>query len=222
MLKRMFDILLASVVLTVGMPLILIVAMYVWVFIGRPILFVQQRPGFRGRPFRLVKFRSMRDARGEDGSPLADATRLGPAGRFLRATSLDELPEFWNILKGDMSVVGPRPLLTEYLPLYNAQQARRHEVRPGITGWAQVNGRNALTWERRFDLDVWYVDNQSISLDLKIIAMTVGAVLSSSGITSPGQVTQEAFRGSTLDRAEAGTGDPALHEPVTSRARLQR
>jgi lipopolysaccharide/colanic/teichoic acid biosynthesis glycosyltransferase len=222
MLKRLFDILLACFALTVGMPLMLITAVYVWVFIGRPILFVQHRPGFRGRPFRLFKFRTMRNELGADGHPLTDAARLGPAGRFLRATSLDELPEFWNILKGDMSVVGPRPLLTEYLPLYNAHQARRHEVRPGITGWAQVNGRNALTWERRFDLDVWYVDHHSLWLDLKIIAMTVGAVLSSSGITSPGQATQEAFRGGKPDGAEAGTGRPALQEPMANRIGPQR
>jgi sugar transferase EpsL len=153
------------------------------------------RPGLGGRPFRIYKFRTMRHALDAGGRPLSDAARLTAVGRFLRATSLDELPELWNVLKGDMSLVGPRPLLPEYLPLYSETHRRRHEVRPGLTGWAQVNGRNALEWPRRLDLDVWYVDQRSFWLDLRILARTVAAVLGRRGISQPGHATMQPFRG---------------------------
>jgi len=161
--------------------------------LGRPVIFRQQRPGFLGKPFTIYKFRTMTDAQDENGHILPDAERLTRLGRFLRSTSLDELPELWNVLKGDMSFVGPRPLLMEYLGRYTPQQARRHEVKPGITGWAQVNGRNALTWEEKFKLDVWYVDNIGFRLDMKIIAMTVWKILKREGINQPGQATMEEF-----------------------------
>lgn len=163
---------------------------------GAPVFFHQVRPGVRGQPFRMLKFRTMSDARGPDGHLLPDAERLTPLGRFLRSSSLDELPELWNVLRGDMSLVGPRPLLMEYVPLYTPEQARRHEVRPGITGWAQVNGRNALSWEAKFALDVWYVDNQSFWLDLKILWLTVWRVLKRDGISADGEATMPRFRGS--------------------------
>jgi lipopolysaccharide/colanic/teichoic acid biosynthesis glycosyltransferase len=159
------------------------------------VLFEQVRPGLHGRPFRLVKFRSMRDARRPDGSLLPDSERLTALGRFLRSSSLDELPELWNVLRGDMSLVGPRPLLMEYLALYSTEQARRHEVRPGITGWAQVNGRNSVPWPERLAMDVWYVDHRSMLLDLRILFMTVGRVLRRSGISEHGEATMTAFRG---------------------------
>lgn len=162
---------------------------------GSPVLFRQCRPGRFGRPFYMIKFRTMRDATDAAGRPLPDGERLTAFGRFLRSSSLDELPELWNVLKGDMSLVGPRPLLMEYLPLYSAEQARRHEVRPGVTGWAQVNGRNALTWEEKFRLDVWYVDNRSLWLDLRIIAMTVKKVIRRDGISAAGEATMPKFTG---------------------------
>ena len=161
-----------------------------------PVFFTQMRPGLQGKPFLMVKFRTMTDARGPDGALLPDADRLTPFGRFLRATSLDELPELWNVLKGDMSLVGPRPLLMEYLPLYSPGQARRHEVRPGITGWAQVNGRNAIGWEDKFTLDVWYVDHRSLWLDIKILWLTVKKVLVREGISADGEATMGRFTGS--------------------------
>nr|WP_291327235.1 sugar transferase [Acidovorax sp. 28-64-14] len=163
--------------------------------LGSPAFFRQVRPGMHGQPFEMVKFRTMTDARGADGALLPDADRLTPFGRFLRASSLDELPELWNVLKGEMSLVGPRPLLMEYLPLYSPQQARRHEVRPGITGWAQVNGRNALGWDEKFKLDVWYVDHRSLWLDIKILWLTVKKVLVREGISAAGEATMPRFTG---------------------------
>jgi len=194
-LKRLLDLMGAGLGLFLLLPVILVVAWMIRRYLGGPVLFHQVRPGLRGRPFRMIKFRTMRDAVGLDGQPLPDAERLTPFGRFLRSTSLDELPELWNVLKGDMSLVGPRPLLMEYLPLYTPEQARRHEVRPGITGWAQVNGRNALGWEDKFRLDVWYVDNQSLWLDLKILYLTVKKVLVRDGISAEGEATMSKFTG---------------------------
>lgn len=164
--------------------------------LGSPVLFKQYRPGLHGKPFEMVKFRTMTDARDSSGAWLPDAERLTPFGRFLRASSLDELPELWNVLRGEMSLVGPRPLLIEYLPLYSAEQARRHEVRPGITGWAQVNGRNAISWADKFALDVWYVDHRSLWLDLRIVLMTVRKVVVRDGISAPGDATMPKFEGS--------------------------
>ncbi|MCZ4328550.1 sugar transferase [Castellaniella denitrificans] len=194
-MKRLLDLMGAGLGLFLLLPVILAVAWMIRRYLGGPVLFHQVRPGLRGRPFRMIKFRTMRDAVGLDGQPLPDAERLTPFGRFLRSTSLDELPELWNVLKGDMSLVGPRPLLMEYLPLYTPEQARRHEVRPGITGWAQVNGRNALSWEDKFRLDVWYVDNQSLWLDLKILYLTVKKVLVRDGISAEGEATMSKFTG---------------------------
>ena len=169
---------------------------------GPPALFRQQRPGRNGQPFILFKFRTMKDANGPDGQPLPDAERLTPLGEFVRRSSLDELPQLLNVLRGDMSLVGPRPLLMEYLPLYSARQARRHEVRPGITGWAQVNGRNALGWPEKLEMDAWYVENRSFLLDMKILLLTVGRVVSRSGISQPGAATMEKFRGDGHDEQE--------------------
>jgi lipopolysaccharide/colanic/teichoic acid biosynthesis glycosyltransferase len=195
--KRIFDAVAGGAALIVLSPLLLAVAGLVRFFLGPPVLFRQERPGLHGRPFMLVKFRTMTGAADAGGRPLPDADRLTRFGRFLRSTSLDELPELWNVLKGDMSLVGPRPLLTEYLPLYSARQARRHEVKPGLTGWAQVNGRNALTWEDRLEMDVWYVENRSWLLDLKIIWKTIRIVLHREGISQQGSATMERFRGNT-------------------------
>jgi len=194
--KRAFDFAAAMLGLVIFAPVLAAVTVAVRWSIGRPVFFVQRRPGRDGRPFGIVKFRTMRDAVGDDGKPLPDAERLTRLGRFLRATSLDELPELWNVLKGDMSLVGPRPLLMEYLPLYTPEQARRHEVRPGITGWAQVNGRNAITWEEKFKLDVWYVDHRSFWLDLKILWLTLWQVVRRDGISHAGHDTMPFFRGS--------------------------
>lgn len=194
-LKRMLDILVAGIAVIALAPLLVTIAVLVRVSMGRPVVFTQSRPGLDGRPFRLFKFRTMRDASGPGGEPLPDAERLTPFGRWLRTTSLDELPELFNILRGEMSLVGPRPLLMEYLPLYSPEQARRHAVRPGLTGWAQVNGRNALTWEARFKMDVWYVDHQSLLLDLRILGRTLLTVLRREGIAQPNQATMERFRG---------------------------
>ena len=195
-MKRLFDITAALVaLLLLALPLLALT----WLVrrkLGRPAFFRQVRPGLQGQPFEMVKFRTMTDARGPDGELLPDAVRLTRFGRFLRATSLDELPELWNVLKGDMSLVGPRPLLMEYLPLYSPQQARRHEVRPGITGWAQVNGRNAIGWEDKFTLDVWYVDHRSLWLDVKILWLTVKKVLVREGISADGEATMGRFTGS--------------------------
>ncbi|QQE87170.1 sugar transferase [Azotobacter chroococcum] len=196
MLKRLFDLLVATTALLLLAPLLLVLAWLVRRRIGAPVLFRQLRPGLHGRPFELLKFRSMREALDERGRPLPDAERLTPFGRFLRASSLDELPELWNVLRGDMSLVGPRPLLMEYLPLYTPEQARRHAVRPGITGWAQVNGRNALSWEEKFRLDVWYVDHRSFRLDLRILLLTLKRVLAREGINAEGEATMARFTGS--------------------------
>ena len=194
-MKRLFDITAAfAALLLLALPL----ALLTWQVrrkLGGPAFFRQVRPGMHGQPFEMVKFRTMTDARGADGALLPDADRLTPFGRFLRASSLDELPELWNVLKGEMSLVGPRPLLMEYLPLYSPQQARRHEVRPGITGWAQVNGRNALGWDEKFKLDVWYVDHRSLWLDIKILWLTVKKVLVREGISAAGEATMPRFTG---------------------------
>lgn len=195
-MKRLFDLVLAGAALILFSPVMLCVAVLVRTKLGSPILFSQMRPGRNGKPFIMKKFRTMRDAAGPDGTPLPDCERLTPFGRILRSTSLDELPELVNVIKGDMSLVGPRPLLMEYLPLYSKRQARRHEVRPGITGWAQVNGRNAVSWPERFELDVWYVENRSMLLDMKILFMTVKNVLKKEGVCQPGQATMQPFTGS--------------------------
>ncbi|MBA2777340.1 sugar transferase [Billgrantia kenyensis] len=194
-MKRLLDFLISLVILVLLSPLMLGVAVLVRLKLGSPILFRQTRPGLGGRPFEMIKFRTMRDAYDADGKPLPNAERMTRFGRVLRATSLDELPELWNVLKGDMSLVGPRPLLMEYLPLYSPYQARRHEVRPGVTGWAQVNGRNTLTWEEKFELDVWYVDNRSVWLDLGILFLTVKKVAVREGIAHDGDVAMPRFRG---------------------------
>jgi len=193
--KRFLDVLVGGTALALLSPVIALTAVAVAVCLGRPVLFRQVRPGLYGRPFTLLKFRTMTDARGSDGALLADGQRLTRFGAALRRSSLDELLQLWNVLRGDMSLVGPRPLLMEYLPLYNAQQARRHEVRPGITGWAQVQGRNALSWDERFALDLWYVENRSLLLDLRILALTAGRVLSRRGVSQQGHATVEYFRG---------------------------
>jgi lipopolysaccharide/colanic/teichoic acid biosynthesis glycosyltransferase len=190
------DILLSALALILLSPVIAWTSWKVRKHLGAPVVFRQSRPGLNAKPFELVKFRSMRDATDSAGNPLPDAERMTPFGHFLRASSLDELPELWSVLKGDMSLVGPRPLLNEYLPLYSAEQARRHDVRPGITGWAQVNGRNSLSWEEKFKLDVWYVDNHSVWLDIKILFMTVKKVLIREGISADGEVTMSKFSGS--------------------------
>lgn len=195
MFKRFIDISASLCALILLAPVMAIVAWNIRKKLGSPILFRQVRPGLDGKPFEMVKFRTMRDAVDADGNPLADSERMTPFGSFLRASSLDELPELWNVLKGDMSLVGPRPLLMEYLPLYSQEQSRRHETRPGVTGWAQVNGRNALGWDERFGLDVWYVDNQSFWLDLKIIFMTIKKVVVKEGISADGEATMSKFTG---------------------------
>ena len=196
MLKRTFDFLIALVLLVALSPLLALLALAVRWKLGRPVLFAQTRPGLHGAPFAFYKFRTMTDARDAAGVPLPDAARLTPFGELMRKLSLDELPQLVNVLKGDMSLVGPRPLLMEYLPLYSERQARRHAVRPGITGWAQVNGRNALDWEERFELDLWYVEHRSFWLDLKIIAMTAWRMLRPQGIAQPGHATMSKFTGS--------------------------
>jgi lipopolysaccharide/colanic/teichoic acid biosynthesis glycosyltransferase len=195
-MKRLFDVALTGAALTVfGVPL-LALGLVVRRKLGSPVLFRQMRPGLDGEIFEMVKFRTMTSERGDDGELLPDSKRLTPFGKFLRSSSLDELPELWCVLKGDMSLVGPRPLLPEYLPLYSAAQARRHTVRPGITGWAQINGRNALSWDEKFKLDTWYVDNQSLWLDVKIIALTLRKVVVREGISAQGEATMPKFTGS--------------------------
>jgi lipopolysaccharide/colanic/teichoic acid biosynthesis glycosyltransferase len=196
MSKRFFDIVASVAGLIVLSPVIAIVAYLIRKRLGAPILFRQARPGLNGKPFEMVKFRTMLDAFDAEGKPLPDSERMTDFGRFLRSSSLDELPELWNVIKGDMSLVGPRPLLMEYVPLYDDVQVRRHEVRPGVTGWAQINGRNALSWDEKFKLDVWYVDNQSFLLDLKIILLTIKKVLIRDGISAEGEVTMTKFTGS--------------------------
>lgn len=195
MVKRIIDILISASLLLFLAPLFVIVALLVRAKLGAPVVFSQIRPGLSGRPFRMIKFRTMREAVDADGNSLPDADRLQPLGRWLRSTSLDELPGLWNVLKGEMSLVGPRPLLMEYLPLYSPEQARRHEVRPGITGWAQINGRNALAWDEKFALDVWYVANRSLQLDMRILWLTIAKVTKRDGISGDGEVTMSKFTG---------------------------
>lgn len=194
-MKRFVDVVLVLISAPFWAPILCLVAFLVRIKLGSPVVFTQMRPGRLGKPFRLIKFRSMTNARDASGALLPDVDRLTPFGSLLRSTSLDELPELVNVLRGDMSLVGPRPLLMEYLPLYNAEQARRHEMRPGVTGWAQVNGRNALSWEDRFKLDVWYVDNHSLWLDLKIIMLTICKVVKREGISGSGEATMSSFKG---------------------------
>lgn len=193
--KRVFDVVGAGLGLALASPALAAISVLVWKFHGRPVLFVQERPGLGGKTFEMYKFRTMTDERDGNGALLPDAERITTFGRFLRDSSLDELPELFNVLKGEMSLVGPRPLLVEYLPLYTKEQARRHGMRPGITGWAQINGRNALSWREKFELDVWYVDNWSLELDLKIIWLTLGKVLGRSGISAAEHVTMPKFTG---------------------------
>jgi sugar transferase EpsL len=193
-LKRLFDILVAIIAIVIMSPLILCIAVVIRVALGKPVLFTQVRPGRWGKPFTVIKFRTMRDACDHKGEALPDAQRMTRFGRFLRSSSLDELPELWNVLRGEMSLVGPRPLLMEYMPLYSPQQARRHDVRPGMTGWAQVNGRNAISWSEKFNFDVWYVDNESFLLDLKILMLTIVRVFRRDGITAADNVTTSKFR----------------------------
>ena len=195
LIKRAFDILSAAIGLIVFSPILIVISLMIRSGMGSPVLFRQTRPGSHEKPFQMIKFRTMRDAVDADGRPLPDAERLTKLGRFLRSSSIDELPELWNVLKGDMSLVGPRPLLMEYLPLYSPEQARRHEVRPGVTGWAQVNGRNAISWDEKFALDVWYVDNRSLWLDLKIIWLTIRRVIKRDGISAAGEATMSKFTG---------------------------
>lgn len=199
MTKRFFDFLAALILSLILLPVLLIVAWKIRRKLGSPVLFQQVRPGRYGQPFKMIKFRTMRNAVDANGDSLPDAERMTPFGSFLRSSSLDELPELWNVLKGEMSLVGPRPLLMEYLPLYSKEQARRHEVRPGVTGWAQINGRNALGWEEKFKLDVWYVDHQSFWLDLKIILFTVKKVFVREGISGGGEVTMSKFVASSVE-----------------------
>ncbi|WP_216936733.1 sugar transferase [Acinetobacter sp. BY484] len=199
MLKRLLDIIIASVALILLSPLYAFVAYKVKKNLGSPVLFRQVRPGLHGKPFEMIKFRTMKDAVDEQGNPLPDSERLTPFGQMLRSTSLDEMPELWNVIKGDMSIVGPRPLLMEYLPLYSPEQAKRHDVRPGMTGHAQVNGRNAIGWEEKFKLDTWYVENQSIWLDFKIMFKTVHKVLAKDDISAEGEATMTKFTGTKTD-----------------------
>jgi lipopolysaccharide/colanic/teichoic acid biosynthesis glycosyltransferase len=194
-MKRILDLVGSGIGLLLLSPIMVAVALLIWRKMETPVLFRQTRPGRHGRPFEMIKFRTMRETIDADGRLLPDAERLGNLGRFLRSSSLDELPELWNVLKGDMSLVGPRPLLIEYLSLYSVEQARRHEVHPGITGWAQVNGRNAISWEEKLALDVWYVDNRSIWLDLKIIMLTIHKALKREGISAEGEATMPKFTG---------------------------
>ena len=194
-MKRFIDLVASLVLLVLLSPLLVIVGVCVLFTMGWPVFFMQRRPGRGGKIFALLKFRTMSGAKDSEGNLLPDAQRLGRLGSFLRRSSLDELPELINVIRGEMSLVGPRPLLPEYLPLYNEHQARRHEIRPGITGWAQVKGRNALSWPEKFDLDVWYVDNQSLPLDLKIMWMTIGQVLRTSEVSESGQATMSRFTG---------------------------
>ena len=197
-MKRYLDLILSVILIMLLALPILILVYQVRKKVGSPIFFRQVRPGMNSKPFEMIKFRTMTDACGDDGRLLPDSERLTKFGQWLRSTSLDELPELWNVLKGEMSLVGPRPLLIEYLPLYNSEQARRHEVRPGVTGWAQVNGRNAISWEEKFELDVWYVNNRSLWLDIKILSLTIKKVLVRDGIIADGEATMRKFTGNNL------------------------
>jgi len=194
-LKRFFDVMMSLVLIIAFFPIFVLLVLVIRFKLGAPVLYKQVRPGLNGKPFEMVKFRSMSNTKDADGNALPDEQRLSSFGKFLRSTSLDELPELWNIFRGDMSFVGPRPLLMEYLPLYSPEQLRRHDVRPGITGWAQVNGRNSISWPERFKLDLWYVDNQSVLLDVRILLKTVYKVLSREGISADGQATMQKFTG---------------------------
>jgi sugar transferase EpsL len=196
-MKLAFDLVVSLFLLVALFPVLVVIGIFVRIKMGSPVFFRQMRPGMHGRPFEVVKFRTMRDAVDKNGTPLADGDRMTVFGRLLRSTSIDELPELWNVVKGEMSLVGPRPLLIEYLPLYSKHQAQRHEVRPGITGWAQINGRNDISWEKKFELDVWYVKNQSLALDMKILWMTVLKVLSRDGISASGEATMPKFTGNS-------------------------
>lgn len=200
MIKRLLDMVVALTALILLSPVLLVVAYKVRKNLGSPVLFCQTRPGLHDQPFEMIKFRTMKDAIDKDDNPLPDSERLTDFGKKLRATSLDELPELWNVLKGDMSLVGPRPLLMEYLPLYSAEQAKRHNVRPGITGYAQINGRNAISWEEKFKLDTWYVEHQSFWLDIKILLQTVKKVIIKDGISAEGEATMSKFTGSKVDK----------------------
>ncbi|MBV1874436.1 MAG: sugar transferase [Gammaproteobacteria bacterium] len=196
-MKRFIDIVSSVLGLLILSPVLILVCLLVRVKLGSPVFFTHERPGLYGKPFKMIKFRTMVDAFDKSGNPLPDAERLTPFGEFLRKLSLDELPELWNVLIGHMSLVGPRPLLMEYLPLYSAEQAQRHNAKPGITGWAQVNGRNAISWDEKFELDVWYIENQSFWLDIKILFLTLYTVLKKEGISQDGHVTMEKFSGSS-------------------------
>jgi len=193
--KRIFDLLVTTLGLVVILPLLLVISLLVWIFLGTPVLFLQQRPGYKGRPFITYKFRTMTERCGPDGNLVPDAERLTPFGRFLRSSSLDDLPQLWNVLRGEMSLVGPRPLLMIYLERYTPEQMRRHDVLPGITGWAQIHGRNILDWDEKFRLDVWYVDHWSFWLDIKILFLTPWKVFKREGISQPGHVSAEEFKG---------------------------
>lgn len=201
-MKRLFDIIVSLIALVILSPIFAIVAYKVKKNLGSPVLFRQVRPGLNGQPFEMIKFRTMKDAVDKDGNPLPDSERLTPFGKMLRATSLDEMPELWNVLKGEMSLVGPRPLLMEYLPLYNERQAKRHDVCPGVTGYAQVNGRNAISWEQKFEYDVWYVENQSFWLDIKILLKTVKKVFFKEDINAEGEATMSKFTGSQEEKKQ--------------------
>jgi sugar transferase EpsL len=212
--KRAFDVVVASIGLIVLAPLLGVTALAIWLALGRPVIFAQRRPGWHARPFILYKFRTMSAARMADGRLRPDRERLTRLGRLLRRTSIDELPELINVIRGDMSLVGPRPLLMEYLPLYTREQARRHEVRPGITGWAQLNGRNTLPWEHRFALDVWYVEHQSCRLDARILLLTVWKALAQAGVSQPGEGTEVRFRGRETATDVPAPDNPAPHIEV--------
>lgn len=200
MIKRIIDILVALIALILLLPVIVVLCIMVKMKLGSPVFFSQERPGLHEKIFKMYKFRSMTDDRDDSGMLLPDAQRLTPFGKFLRSTSLDELPELWNVLKGEMSLVGPRPLRVSYLPLYNSTQRKRHNLRPGITGWAQVNGRNTVSWEDKFDMDVWYVENQSLLLDIKIILKTIAVVLKRDGINQSESTPMQPFRGTNIDK----------------------
>lgn len=202
LLKRLFDIIASALGLIILSPIFLLLVYLIRKNLGSPVFFTQERPGQNGKPFKMIKFRSMRDAIDENGNPLPDDERLTPFGKKLRATSLDELPELWNVLKGEMSLVGPRPLLMHYLPLYNDFQNRRHEMKPGVTGWAQVNGRNAISWDAKFAYDVWYVDHYSFLLDIKILFLTIKKVFIKEGISADGEATMPYFTGNNRNEKE--------------------